>query len=232
MNGVAIERQFGNRQVVATTYNAGIFYPLQAALIVASASTFAHIGVGKAFIFLAQLARNRLEALADAGFVDLWGIFYHIGFVVVDNGFLREEYAMQIIGFFEYFHSHWHAAYNAILQQQLVHALVHGLLYRNGLVEAKAQIVGLRFADAICPQPFFKIHRIHVDDLLISHRDRSFSVVGISTHSEQRPGAYHIVAAIGLEKLQCCACSGTLLYFIENEACVAGDEMCIGNECG
>ena len=93
---------------------------------------------------------------------------------------------LHVVGLHKHAHRSWHSADNAILQQQLSHPLVDSFLHRSPLVQTALQIADGHIVDAIGPKPFLEIHRIHVDDGLITHGDRAFGqLAGMVTADTQ-----------------------------------------------
>lgn len=74
------------------------------------------------------------------------------------------------------------------------------------------QVLHRRILNAICPEEFFKIHRVHPVDLLKSHREGFYRFV---LRSQQRTGFDIIKPPVLHQKFDRCAGIGALLNFIE-----------------
>ena len=68
-------------------------------------------------------------------------------------------------------HSLRHTANDDVLQEEVIHPVVDGLGDGDFLLQALVEKVDDLRRDAVCPQEFLKVQRVHVHDGLVTHRD-------------------------------------------------------------
>ena len=118
---------------------------------------------------------------------------------------LNIKHIVHIVGFEKSRNCLRHTAYHSIAQKQFAHTLMNTLVYRFFVVQAFAKIINVLLFDAVSPEPFFEIHRIHCNGLLKSYRNRSgffftlFLFGFIAVDTEQRPCTDYIVPAVEFE---------------------------------
>ena len=64
-----------------------------------------------------------------------------------------------------------HTANDDVLQEEVIHPVVDGLGDGDFLLQALVEKVDDLRRDAVCPQEFLKVQRVHVHDGLVTHRD-------------------------------------------------------------
>lgn len=107
--------------------------------------------------------------------------------------------------------------------QQFTKSRVYGFIHRGDFLHTFLKIINMRLSNAVCPQPFLKIHRIHSHYLLETYRNRCIFVFHkllfcpISIHSKQRTCSYDVISAIKMEIFQRAPRTWTILYLIKNK---------------
>ena len=113
--------------------------------------------------------------------------------------------------------------------------------FGNGdfLLQALAEFVDDLRRDAVRPQEFLKVQRIHVHDGLVTYRDGGALLLvfllfpgSVAAYAKQGAGTDDIVPTVGLEELQSGAGFRALLQFVKDKAGFAWNERGTRNHGG
>ena len=114
---------------------------------------------------------------------------------------------------------------------------MQGLLDRRFIVQTFLQVSKMHLLDAIGPQPLLKVHRIHFNDVLKTHRDRGFFLFLffflslVAVHTQQGACTHHLISAVQMEIFQRTSRFRAILYLIENKTSFTWLNLQIGQGC-
>ena len=168
---ITLHRQASDIGVITAARDVGILQPLQRTQIGLAPASWLHQTILILLILFGQLFGDRAETLTNVRLVLVRGILHHIIAIFLQNSLMRLAHLVHVIRLQEGIDRFRQSTDGYVQVQQVLHCHMNACGNGRFFTIAPLQSLDYLYAHAVCPKELLKVQRVHLYNVLRTHRN-------------------------------------------------------------